>query len=226
MAIAFRQLVTASVTSGVPATVFLPAAPLNGSSLIAVTACIGTASVSEISHHDTAWQLLYENDGLVDADENAADAVRVQIWGAFNVQDAIDQIQVSLAPFDIREGGFTGAGVNAVTKSGSNEISGTAYYFFRNENFIGKKVDDVEVPNLDFATNLYGATIGGPIIKNKLFFFVSAEAERRNELAHGWIADDGSNTGQANVSTVLESDISAVRDRYLNYWNYFHRKVL
>jgi len=134
--------------------------------------------------------------------------------------DAIDQIQVSLAPFDVREGGFTGAGVNAVTKSGTNEIQGSAYYFFRNENMIGEKVGDVEVPNLDFSTNLFGATVGGPIIKNKLFFFISAEAERRDQLAHGFVADDGTNTGQSNVTTVLESDIRAVQTRLRDYWNY------
>ena len=92
MAIAFRQLITASETSAVPTTVFLPSDPVNGSTLIAVVACIGTASVSRIRHGDIVWQLLYENDGQVEADENANDAVRVQIWGAFNIQSAIDQI--------------------------------------------------------------------------------------------------------------------------------------
>jgi len=133
--------------------------------------------------------------------------------------DAIDQIQVSLAPFDVREGGFTGAGINAVTKSGTNDFYGTVYYYFRNEGMVGKKVGEVESPNTDFSTMQTGASIGGPIIKNKLFFFVNFEAERREQLAHGFVADNGSNSG-SNVTSVLESDIQAVQSRLRDYWNY------
>ncbi len=134
--------------------------------------------------------------------------------------DAIDQIQVSLAPFDVREGGFTGAGVNVVTKSGTNELKGTGYYFFRNESMIGEKVGDVTAENLDFSAKQFGVSIGGPIIKDKLFFFINAEAERRTELAHGWVANDGDATLDANETTVLESDLIAVQNRLRDYWNY------
>ncbi|MRR21991.1 TonB-dependent receptor, partial [bacterium] len=134
--------------------------------------------------------------------------------------EAIEQIQVSLAPFDVREGGFTGAGVNAVTKSGTNEFKGSAYYFFRNDKMIGQKVGDIEAPNLDFSTSLYGFSVGGPIIKNKLFFYVNGEAERRKQLAHGYIADNGANTGQANVTSVIEDSIQMVQDYLREYWNY------
>ena len=134
--------------------------------------------------------------------------------------DAIAQIQVSLAPFDVREGGFTGAGVNAVTKSGTNELKGTVYDFFRNENMAGSKVGDVNAPNLNFSANQFGFSVGGPIVKNKLFFFVNAEGERRNELAHGFVADNGKNTGQPNVTSVPEDSIRMVQQRYRNYWGY------
>jgi len=77
--------------------------------------------------------------------------------------DAIEQIQVSLAPFDVREGGFTGAGVNAVTKSGTNKFHGTAYNYFKNENLIGKKIDGTESPNRDYSSDQFGVSIGGPI---------------------------------------------------------------
>ena len=134
--------------------------------------------------------------------------------------DAIDQIQVSLAPFDVREGGFTGAGINAVTKSGTNEFKATAYTYFRNEAMIGKKVSGEDAPNVDFSTNQTGLSVGGPIIKNKLFFFVNAEMERATQLAHGFIADDGTNTGQANVTSVSAADMQAVHDHLLNEWGY------
>lgn len=133
--------------------------------------------------------------------------------------DAIEQIQVSLAPFDVREGGFTGAGINAVTKSGTNEFKATVYTYLRNEQMIGKKISGIDVPNLDFSTNQTGASVGGPIIKNKLFFFINAEAERRNQLAHGFVADDGTNSG-ANVTSVLESDIRAVQQHLISEWGY------
>ena len=134
--------------------------------------------------------------------------------------DAIEQIQVSLAPFDVREGGFTGAGINAVTKSGTNQIKATAYTYFRNQGMIGDKIKGVDAPNVDFSTNQTGLSIGGPIIKNKLFFFVNAELERATQLAHGFVADNGENTGQPNVTTVKEADIKAVHDHLLSEWGY------
>jgi hypothetical protein len=134
--------------------------------------------------------------------------------------DAIEQIQVSLAPFDVREGGFTGAGINAVTKSGTNQFKATAYTFLRNEKMIGKKVSGVDAPNVDFSTNQTGLSIGGPIIKNKLFFFVNAELERATQLAHGFVAENETNAGQPNVTSVQEADIIAVHDHLLNEWGY------
>ncbi|MEI6061149.1 MAG: TonB-dependent receptor [Bacteroidota bacterium] len=133
--------------------------------------------------------------------------------------DAIEQIQVSLAPFDVREGGFTGAGINAVTKSGTNQIKATAYTFVRNEGMIGSKVRGVDAPNVNFSTNQTGLSIGGPIIKNKLFFFVNAELERATQMAHGFVADDGTNSGQ-NVTSVKASEIQAVHDHLLSEWGY------
>jgi hypothetical protein len=134
--------------------------------------------------------------------------------------DAIEQVGVSLAPFDVREGGFTGAGVNAVTKSGTNDFSATAYYYFKNQALIGEKVGNTDSPNQDFTSNQFGFTVGGPIVKNKLFFFISAEGVRRNEVAHGWVADDGVNTGGANVTTVDQDSIQMVQTRLRDYWNY------
>src|SRR5688572_8698616 len=95
--------------------------------------------------------------------------------------DAIDQIQVNIAPFDVRQAGFVGGGINAVTKRGTNKLYVTAYTYFKPEGFFGTKVRDREVDNADLSSNIYGASIGGPIIKNKLFFFINAEKEKSTD---------------------------------------------
>ncbi|MBL7699943.1 MAG: TonB-dependent receptor [Chitinophagaceae bacterium] len=93
--------------------------------------------------------------------------------------DAIQEIQVVLAPYDITFGNFTGGGVNAVTRSGTNRLEGSAYYFVRNEGTVGK--DPIsKIKTTDFSDKQYGLRLGGPIIKNKLFFFVNGELARRN----------------------------------------------
>jgi outer membrane receptor protein involved in Fe transport len=92
--------------------------------------------------------------------------------------DAIQEIQVVLAPYDITYGNFTGGGVNAVTRSGTNKLDGSVYYFVRNENTIGKD-PLTRVKSTAFSDKQYGLRLGGPIIKNKLFFFVNGELARR-----------------------------------------------
>ncbi|MEJ2113561.1 MAG: TonB-dependent receptor, partial [Flavobacteriaceae bacterium] len=82
--------------------------------------------------------------------------------------DAIDQIQVSTAPYDVTQSGFTGATVNAVTKSGTNEFHGTVYGFFRNEDMTGRKIKGDKLPKAKLDQKQYGISIGGPIVKNKL----------------------------------------------------------
>ncbi|WP_282161859.1 TonB-dependent receptor [Ulvibacterium marinum] len=124
--------------------------------------------------------------------------------------DAIDQIQVSLAPYDVTQSGFTGATINAVTKSGTNEFHGTAYGFFRNESLTGGKIKGEDVVKPDLKQNQYGFSIGGPIVKNKLFFFANFERDERDDLgSNGWIPNTGS--GAINESRVLETDLMAVQ---------------
>lgn len=124
--------------------------------------------------------------------------------------DAIEQISVSIAPYDVTQSGFTGASVNAVTKSGTNEFHGTAYGFFRNESMTGSKVKGDDVFNGDLDQKQYGFSIGGPIIKNKLFFFANFEKDDRTDLGSAWSPNKG--TGNASESRVLESDLIAVQD--------------
>ncbi|QCX39440.1 TonB-dependent receptor [Aureibaculum algae] len=125
--------------------------------------------------------------------------------------DAIDQISVSLAPYDVTLSGFTGASVNAVTKSGTNEFHGTVYSFYRDENLTGSKINGEDVANSDLKQVQYGLSIGGPIVKNKLFFFANFEKDDRTDLgSNGWVPN--TNSGAVNESRVLESDLIAVQN--------------
>src|SRR5258707_281866 len=92
--------------------------------------------------------------------------------------DAIQAIQVNFAPYDVRQGAFTGAGVNAVTRSGTNEFSGSVYAFYKNQGMVGTKVAGVTQQNANFDYKDIGFRLGGPIIKNKLFFFANYEFEK------------------------------------------------
>ena len=94
--------------------------------------------------------------------------------------DAIDEVQLVVAPYDVRLGGFTGGGINAVTRSGSNAFHGTGYFFYRNNDLVGD--GPLDRPLADFSNKQYGASIGGPILKDKLFFFVTGRADEA-ELA-------------------------------------------
>ncbi|WP_460620636.1 TonB-dependent receptor [Hymenobacter tenuis] len=126
--------------------------------------------------------------------------------------DAIDQIQVSIAPFDVRQGSFTGAGINVVTRSGSNKVSGSLYGFYRDQNFVGSKVGDFKQDYPDFRLHNEGFRVGGPIIKDKLFFFVNAERERRNDPPTGNFTANRSETppvagSQTSQASARELDI-------------------
>ncbi len=97
--------------------------------------------------------------------------------------DAIEQFTIAVAPFDIRQSGFAGGAINAITRSGTNELEGSAYWLHRNEDLAGKTPgedleDDQRQKLPEFTANLYGARLGGPIVKDKLFFFVNAEIQR------------------------------------------------
>ena len=91
--------------------------------------------------------------------------------------DALDQMTVSITPYDVRQSGFTGGGVNAVTKSGTNTFKGSAYTYLTSSSLKGSKVGDVNLPVADGHNSTFGMTFGGPILKDKLFFFVNAEYE-------------------------------------------------
>lgn len=132
--------------------------------------------------------------------------------------DAIAELQVNVAPFDVRQSGFVGSGINAITRSGTNEFSGSAYYNFRNNTstFNGTKAAGAPVAIGKFDEKVYGARLGGPIIPNKLFFFVNGEMVRRTEPATTFVPNGSTLPG--TVTRVEESDLielsNFLRDKY------------
>ncbi len=137
--------------------------------------------------------------------------------------DAIDEIQVNLAPYDVRLGGFTGAGVNAVTKSGDNTVKGTAFFNTRNQNMTGKKAGDVEIVRNDFNVNQFGLSLGGPIQRDKLFWFANFESELRTDPATSFVAyrDEATTPkANANVSRVTAADMDDLADFLKTKYNY------
>ena len=107
--------------------------------------------------------------------------------------DALDQISVSSSPYDVRLSGFTGGAISAVTKSGTNDFKGTAYMYTTNSHLRGNKVSDYELNRLQSHSTTWGASFGGPIIKDKLFFF--ANGEYQNNISAG-----PSGTARVNAS--------------------------
>ena len=93
--------------------------------------------------------------------------------------EALEQVQVMIAPYDVRNGAFTGASINSVTKSGTNEFSGSAYMYTKSPAMKGYRQNETILPVDEFSNKSYGLSIGGPIIKNKLFFFINAELDRQ-----------------------------------------------
>ena len=129
--------------------------------------------------------------------------------------DAIEEMQVVISPYDVRQTNFIGGGVNAVTKSGTNTLKGSAYMYHRNENMRGNMVAGQEVSGArDKDRNTtYGFTLGGPIIKNKLFFFVNAEYSTIPTVVNRWRGSvDGVANPDAYISRTTLEDLQKVSE--------------
>lgn len=124
--------------------------------------------------------------------------------------DAISEIQVILSPYDVTNGSFAGGGINAVTRSGTNRVEGSAYFLTRSEGITGKSIDGLNTKASPFTNNTYGFRLGAPIIKNKLFFFVSAEKVKINTPTNFSAGDAGSVVTQ----DVANSIANALQTRY------------
>lgn len=133
--------------------------------------------------------------------------------------DAFEEISINLAPYDVRQSGFTGAGINAVTKSGTNTFKGSAYGYFRNQSFNGRNVGSTKLaPAVLSKSQTFGFTLGGPIIKNKLFFFASAEQETREFPGITFSPSGGS--GQGNVSSTPVDSLKKFSDFLKSKYGY------
>ena len=136
--------------------------------------------------------------------------------------DAIEEMQVVISPFDVRQTNFIGGGVNAVTKSGTNKFRGTAYVYHQNENMHGNRVYEEELAarEIDRKTT-YGFTLGGPIVKNKLFFFVNFEYVDTPSTAFRWRAsENGVMNIDQYISRVTLNDLQLVQDKLKRDYGY------
>ena len=123
--------------------------------------------------------------------------------------DAVDQMTTSIAPYDVTQGSFTGAGINVVTRSGTNDVTGSVYYFTRNQNMVGNKIDGASNTYNNFSFSNVGFRLGAPIIKNKLFFFANYESEKQTVPGTTFSASNGSNSG-STVSQVRASTLDSL----------------
>ena len=136
--------------------------------------------------------------------------------------DAIEEMQMAVSPFDVRETNFMGGNIHAITKSGTNTLKGTAYVYYNNENMHGNRVDDLTMadPGRDRLTT-YGFTLGGPILKDKLFFFANYEHVFKPTVVNRWRAsDDGVANPTEFISRTKKSDMENVRNFLAENYGY------
>lgn len=130
--------------------------------------------------------------------------------------DAIEQVSVNVTPYDVRQSGFIGAAINAVTRSGDNEFRGSVYTYLKNEKFKGNKVGDETFERIPSSYNMYGVRLGGPIVKNKLFFFVNYETEQTVAPGPSRVASkDGVGDYKNNIARPSESQMEMM-SKYLS----------
>jgi hypothetical protein len=134
--------------------------------------------------------------------------------------EAIEQVQVSVAPYDVREGSFVGANVNTVTRSGTNKFSGSVYTRYRNQSYVGTDAGGLAFNPGTFTTKNTGETVGGPIIKNKLFFFQSFESQNDTRPLTTFTSNPGGAPVGGNTTRVNASDLSALSSYLQRNFNY------
>jgi len=131
--------------------------------------------------------------------------------------DAVEQLAINVAPFDVEYSGFQGGNINVVTKSGTNDFSGTAFFYYTSDELTGDKSKDREVDVQNFKEETYGATLGGPIIQDKLFFFLSYEKFETANLVSECPIDVGCLNPQSFLTSAVYQQI---RDRSIAAYGY------
>ncbi len=134
--------------------------------------------------------------------------------------DSIEEIQVSVAPFDVRQGNFVGAAVNTVTRSGTNQFRGSFYHRFRDEGMVGTDAHGLTVNPGTFNFRNTGGYGSGPVVKNKLFFFSNFEDESFTQPGTTFVANTGGQPVGGNVTRVLASDLDRISSLLQQRFNY------
>lgn len=157
------------------------------------------------------------NFGLSDKNLPGGDAQPISL-------DAIEAVQVNISPFDVRQSNFTGAGINAITKSGSNTTTASVYTLMRNESFNGTKVDTFDLgEQKKTSSNILGFRLGGALVKDKIFYFVNYENEKTSLPGLQWKASrpgTGQSASDPNLSRTLASDLDLVRSHLKEKYGY------
>ena len=131
--------------------------------------------------------------------------------------DAIQQVSVELAPFDVQYGGFTGCNINAVTKSGGNEFFGSVFFDYTNDSMKGDSLEGDKIDNGNFSEKRYGDSFGGPIIKDKLFFFAAYEKLEGVQQFNRGAGDSGAGSSVPGVSVAQLAEIAEIAQSVYGY---------
>lgn len=135
--------------------------------------------------------------------------------------DAIDEMQIVVSPFDVRQTNFIGGGINAITKSGTNTFKGSAYLYYTNQTFQGNRIAGEELSTrADASKTIVGFTVGGPIIKNKLFFFANYEHEANPNQIIKYMACAPGETPGGMVSRTTTADMDRVSNHLMSKYHY------
>jgi hypothetical protein len=133
---------------------------------------------------------------------------------------ALEQVQVNVAPYDVRQGNFVGAAVNSVTRSGSNEFRGSFYHQFRTNNMVGTDAHGITVNPGTFTFGETGEWVGGPIVKSKVFFFQDFENEKTTQPDTTWLANTGGQPVVGSTTRVLTSDLDQLQSFLKTKFNF------
>ena len=166
----------------------------------------------------------YNNMTIDGANFNNSFGLSSLLGGQTNAQpvslEAIEQIQVNVSPYDVKLGGFAGAGINTITKSGTNQFKGTFYQYMKNQDNQGYAVGPTTLAKTPFTYSIKGISLGGPIIKNKLFFFVSAEQVRQDAPATTLLASDANHAAGGVYSQANADTLTALANFLKSKFNY------